>query len=64
MLEFEARKGAKCGACAFNGQWARVCAIAASEAVKRGLKDCDDGVVYVLVRKDPRQLDVLSNNNY
>lgn len=58
-LEFEARKGGKCGACAFYAQWSEVCTIAVEEALKRGLKRCDDGVVYVLIEKDQRQLDIV-----
>lgn len=58
-LEFEAQRGAKCGRCSFNGQWARVCTIAGNEAVRRGLPRCDDGFVYRLVEVDPRQLDIV-----
>lgn len=59
-MEFEAQRGAKCGRCAFNGQWSRVCTIAQKEALKRGLPHCDDGTgfVYVLVERDPRQFGI------
>lgn len=56
-LEFKARQGRQCGACAFNAQWSEVCTIANAEALKRGLKRCEDGVVYVLIERDPRQID-------
>lgn len=57
-LEFMARQGGKCGRCAFNFQWSRVCRIANEEALRRGLKRCEDGVVYVLIEKNARQLDI------
>jgi hypothetical protein len=56
-LEFQARRGGKCDACAFNEQWSEVCGVANEEALRRGLKRCEDGVVYVLIEKDPLQLD-------
>lgn len=58
-IEFMARQGTKCGACAFNSQWSRVCGIANEEALRRGLKRCDDGVVYVIIEKDARQVDIV-----
>lgn len=58
-IEFIARKGAKCSACAFYAQWSRVCNAANEEALKRGLKRCSDGVIYVIIEKDPRQIDLV-----
>lgn len=55
-VEFTARPCKSCFGCAFDTQSAKVCGIAASEAKKRGLPDCDENFVYQIVEKDPRQL--------
>lgn len=52
-------KGSKCRGCIFDGQWSEVCKRAAAAAVRAGFQDCDKGVIYVAVERDPRQLSVL-----
>lgn len=60
-------KGLDCEGCLFQRQRASVCRVAAEEAVRRGLRDCDaidqfgEVVVYVAVKVDPRQLDLLDD---
>lgn len=58
-------KGLDCIGCVFEHQRASVCRVAAEEAVRRGLRDCDaidqfgEVVVYVRVAVDPRQMDLI-----
>lgn len=48
-----------CAGCCFQGQWSSVCKRATAVAIRAGLNDCDAGYVYVLVEKDPRQLEIV-----
>lgn len=52
-------RGNKCNGCLFNGQWSEVCKRASAAAVRAGFSDCDRGVIYVAVERDPRQLDIV-----
>lgn len=60
-------RGLNCHGCLFNKQPARVCIVAAEEAMKRSLRDCDsvdqfgDVPIYVRVEVDPRQADLLDD---
>lgn len=56
-IEFYASQSPKsCAGCVFAGQYAKVCQKAAEEAKRRFLPDCDDGWKYLAIRRDPRQL--------
>lgn len=58
VIEFRAQHSPKsCAGCLFAGQWARVCNRAAELARLRGVPDCDSGVIYVAVERDPRQME-------
>jgi hypothetical protein len=58
-LDFTARPhGAGCRGCLFRGQWVAVCNKASELAARAGMKDCEDGVVYVLAVRDDRQLQI------
>lgn len=59
--EFRAQKrsGCSCRGCLFERQWADICSLAQLQAKQRGLPDCDDGFIYLVVVKDERQLDAL-----
>lgn len=67
LTDDEDNRGLNCHGCLFNRQPARVCNVAAAEAVKRGLRDCDapdqfgEVVVYVATAVDPRQLDLIGD---
>lgn len=55
-----------CQGCMFNGQHSSVCHVAGEQAKARGLPDCEDvgdGYVYVPVKVDPRQMDLLGDGN-
>jgi hypothetical protein len=53
----------RCTGCIFDGQWSEVCKRASAAAVRAGMQDCDQGVIYVLVEKDPRQIDLVEVAN-
>lgn len=56
-----------CQGCIFNGQHSSVCNVAGEQAAARGLPDCEDvgdGFIYVPVKVDPRQLDLLKDGNH
>ncbi len=53
----------ECSGCIFQKERHAVCLIAAEEAKLRGLSDCDDNVIYIAVKTDPRQIDLLGNEN-
>lgn len=65
LIDDPDERGLNCHGCLFNKQRAAVCRVAAEEAHKRSLRDCDaidqfgDVVIYVRCEVDPRQLDVL-----
>lgn len=67
LIEDDDNRGLNCHGCLFNRQPARVCVLAAAEAVRRGLRDCDavdqfgEVVIYLATDTDPRQLDLLEN---
>jgi len=48
----------KCSGCLFKGQQVSVCYEACEVAMRAGLADCDDGVIYVAIPIDPRQLKI------
>jgi len=56
---------ADCEGCVFIGQRTAVCGQASTLAVEAGEVDCDDpwpaggSVIYVIDKRDPRQLDLL-----
>lgn len=55
-IQYVTKPGTSCRKCIFDGQLAEVCNEAARKAGRLGMKDCEDGVVYVLKEIDPRQL--------
>lgn len=63
--QFIEATGKGCRACLFYRERSAVCHVAAAEAVKRGMQDCEypnpDGkpVIYIAVEADPRQLTLL-----
>jgi hypothetical protein len=58
-LDFTSKPhGAGCRGCLFRGQWAAVCREAGRLAVRAQMKDCEDGVIYQLAVRDPRQLQI------
>ncbi len=67
LVEDDDNRGLACHGCLFHRQPARVCIVAAAEAVKRGLRDCDsldqfgEVVVYVATAVDLRQLDLIGD---
>lgn len=61
-IEFTCSPATSCRGCLFDRQSSSVCKVAASEAVRRGIPDCDAGVIYVSVEKDSRQLDLLQGS--
>lgn len=69
LVEDEDNEGLNCRGCAFYRQKASVCRAAAEEAMRRSLRDCDavdqfgDVVVYVRVDTDPRQLDLIGDED-
>lgn len=58
QIEFEAVPRTGCASCIFAGQRTDVCRAATAESLRRGGEDCDAGFIYVLKRKDPRQLTI------
>lgn len=60
-------RGLNCRGCLFHRQKSWVCRIAAEEAEKRQLRDCDaidqfgDVVIYVRCEVDPRQQDLIGD---
>jgi len=57
VMQFTERAAVnKCRGCVFDGQWSKVCKKAGVVAVRSGLRDCEDGVIYVAKEQDPRQL--------
>jgi len=58
-LLFTTRASLICHGCIFRGQRSSICYEAARVALRAGLDDCDDGVVYVAVETDPRQLPIV-----
>lgn len=67
LREDHDNRGLNCHGCLFSRQPARVCTEAATEAVKRGLRDCDavdqfgEVVIYVASDIDPRQMDLIGD---
>lgn len=56
-MQFTERAATRnCAGCVFDGQWAKVCKKAGAVALRAGLRDCEDGVIYVAVQQDPRQM--------
>jgi hypothetical protein len=56
----KARAGDSCAGCVFQRQRVSVCRSACDAAVRAGMEDCDNGVVYILRPADPRQADILT----
>jgi hypothetical protein len=57
MMQFTQRAAVRgCRGCVFNGQWSTVCKRAGVVAVRAGLRDCEDDVIYVASKIDVRQL--------
>jgi len=48
-----------CSGCIFRGQRSKVCKEATRFALRASLPDCDDGVIYVAVPIDSRQLTIV-----
>ncbi|WP_338762095.1 hypothetical protein [Massilia sp. METH4] len=69
LLDDDDNRGLNCHGCLFHRQPARVCHVAGIEAVKRGLRDCDsldqfgEVVIYVATAVDPRQMDLIGEQN-
>lgn len=67
LIEDDDNRGLNCQGCLFHRQPARVCAAAAAEAVRRGMRDCDavdqfgEVVIYVATDVDPRQMDLIGD---
>lgn len=57
-LNFTSKPGKSCLGCLFEESRSTVCREACAAAVRAGMPDCDDGVIYVLVEADPRQLEI------
>lgn len=55
-IQFVTRPAKSCRNCLFDGQRAEICNAAARKAGRIGMKDCEDGVIYVAREVDPRQL--------
>ncbi len=67
LIDDDDNRGLNCEGCLFQRQPGRVCRVAAAEALKRGLRDCDsldqfgDVVIYVTSAVDPRQMDLIGD---
>lgn len=48
----------ECVGCIFEKERSTVCHVACAEAEKRGMENCENGVIYVAVAVDPRQQDL------
>lgn len=59
QLNFTSKPGTTCNGCLFDESRHSTCIEACIAAVRAGMKDCDDGVIYVLVETDPRQLTII-----
>lgn len=59
QMRFTARPAKSCRGCVFDGQRASVCRQASSLAVLAELPDCDQGVIYVALEIDPRQIEIV-----
>lgn len=59
QMRFTSRPAKSCAGCLFSSQRASVCHTASSVAVRAGLHDCDEGVVYVSLQIDPRQIEIV-----
>lgn len=47
-----------CRTCLFDRQSAAVCNKAGEKAKKQGMRDCQDGFIYVLAVRDKRQISI------
>lgn len=58
QVEFRAvsRPGTSCRGCMFERQWSEVCTGVMAHAIQRGMRSCNDGVIYFAVERDPRQI--------
>lgn len=48
-----------CSGCLFERERSTVCRVVEQEAKQRRLPDCEDGFVYIMVKVDPRQRDLV-----
>lgn len=59
QIDFTSRpNNGDCRGCLFAGQWSVVCREARQMAKRAGMKDCYDGVVYVMAKRDERQFQI------
>jgi len=67
LLEDDDNRGVNCHGCLFHRQPSRVCVSASTEAIKRGLRDCDavdqfgEVVIYLATDVDPRQMNLIGD---
>lgn len=57
-LKFTSKPGKTCNGCLFDESRHETCVKVSEIAVRAGMPDCDDGVIYVQVETDPRQMEI------
>jgi hypothetical protein len=63
-MRFVAEPAKSCRGCCFKRQRAAVCDKANAVAIRAGLPACEaGGVIYVLAKIDPRQIDFVADQN-
>lgn len=68
IIEDDDARGLNCSGCCFERQRAAVCCLAAEEAVRRKMRDCDsvdqfgEQIVYLRTDVDPRQTDIFGDS--
>jgi hypothetical protein len=60
-LQFRARPAKTCRGCLFAAQRANICTLACQVAQMSGAPHCEEGFIYVAVKRDPRQMGLLTD---
>jgi hypothetical protein len=63
LMQFTIKPAASCRGCLFDGQHSNVCSRACDAASHAGLPWCEEGFIYVSKDEDPRQMDLLKQEN-
>lgn len=58
QMRFTTKPAKSCHGCLFASQRSSVCRQASFVATRANLADCDEGVIYVALPSDPRQLTI------